>query len=120
MIDVVFSYTKLTPSRVLSVTSNIRVATSSRNESDLTAKESECVFDADPSDMDNHADTHVFGINFRVYFTTSKRCTITTFLPEYYKQLDVPIVTGETAVDLENGLTVVLIFGQCFWFGDRM
>ena len=31
-----------------------------------------------------------------------------------------PIVTGETAVDLENGSTVVLIFGHSWWFGYRM
>ena len=70
--------------------------------------------------MDNHADTHVFGRNVRVYFTTSKRCTVSTFLPEYSEQLYVPIVTGATAVDLENGSTVVLIFRQGLCFGDRM
>ena len=31
-----------------------------------------------------------------------------------------PIVTGATAVDIENGSTVVLIFVQGFWFGDIM
>ena len=40
----------------------------------FTVKESEYVFNAAQSEMDNHADTHVFGRNFRVYFTTYKRC----------------------------------------------
>ena len=31
-----------------------------------------------------------------------------------------PIVTCATAVRIKNGLTVVLIFGQGLWFGDRM
>ena len=70
--------------------------------------------------MDNHSDTHVFGRNFRVYFTTSKRFTVSTFLPEYSKQLDVPIATGATAVDLENGSLLILIFGQGMWFGYIM
>ena len=50
----------------------------------------------------------------------SKRRTVSYFLPGYSKQLGVPIVTGATEVDLENGSTVVTIFGQVLWFGDRM
>ena len=75
-------------------------------------KESEYVLDAAPSDMDNHADTHGFGRNIRVYLTTSKMCTVSPFLTEYSKRLDVPIVTSATAFDLENGSGVVIIFGQ--------
>ena len=74
-------------------------------------KESEYCFDAAPLDMGNHSDTHVFGVNVRVYFMTSKTCTVSPFLPDYYKQLDVPIVAGTTAVDLINGYKVVFIFG---------
>jgi len=70
--------------------------------------------------MDNHADMHVFGRNFRVYFATSKKCTLSPFLPEYSEQFDVPIVTGAIAVDLENGSTMILIFGQGLWFKDKM
>ena len=63
-------------------------------------KESEYVFDAALSEIDNHADTHLFGGNFRVYFTASKRCTVSPLLPKYFKQLDVPIVIGANLVDL--------------------
>ena len=83
-------------------------------------KDSEYVFEVAPSEMDNHADTHVFGRTFRVYFTTSKRCTVSTFLPKYSNQFDVTIVTGATAVHLKNVWTVVILFGQVLWFGDRM
>ena len=31
-----------------------------------------------------------------------------------------PIVTCETAIELENKLTVILVFGQGLWFGYRM
>ena len=72
----------------------------SRTEDDFNVKESEYFFDVDPSEMDNHADTHVFERTFTVYFTTSKRCIVSHFLPEYSEKLDVPIVTGATAVDL--------------------
>ena len=110
MIHVASSYTKLIPSRVLAVVSNRKVASSSINEDDFNVKDYDYVFDAALSEMDNHADTHVFGRNFRVYLMTPKRCTVSPFLPEYSKQLDVPTVTGETAVDPENGSEVVLIF----------
>ena len=112
VIGAALSYTKLIPSRVLGVASNIRVSGSVRNKDTFNVKKSEYIFDAAPSEMDNHADTHVFGRNFRVYFTMSKWCTVLTFLPEYSKQLDVPIVTGATAVDVENVLMVVPIFLQ--------
>ena len=42
------------------------------------------------------------------------------FLPEYFEQVDVPIVTGATAVDLKHGSTEILIFGQGIQFIDRM
>ena len=52
--------------------------------------------------MDNNADTHVLGKTFRVYFMTSKRCTVSHLLPKYYEKLDVHIVIGAGVVDLEN------------------
>ena len=80
----------------------------------------EYVLYAAPSEMYNHVYMRFFGGNFRFYFMTSKRFTVSPFLPDYSKQLDVPIVIGATDVDLENRSTVVLIFGQGLWFGDRM
>ena len=120
MIDVAFIYIKLIPSRFLNVANNRRVVSKSRHEDDFTVKKSEYVLDTTPAEMENHADTHVFGRNYRVYFTTSKRCTVLPFFPEYSEQLDVPIVIGTAAVDLKNGSTVVLIFVQGLWFGDRI
>ena len=91
MIDVEFSHTKLIPSRVIDVLSNRRVSRSSQNEDGFAVKESDYVFNAAPSDVDNHTDTHVFGRNYRVYFTTSKRCNVSPFLPDYSDQLVVPV-----------------------------
>ena len=101
MIDVAFSYTKLIPSKSFDVASNRRIASSSKITDCFTMKNYEYVFDADPSDMYNHADRHVFGRNFRVYFTMSKRCTVSPLLAKYSKQLDVPVVTGVTVVYLK-------------------
>ena len=42
------------------------------------------------------------------------------FLAEYDETTDVDIVTGATAVDLEDGSTVILVFGQGLWFGKRI
>ena len=83
VIDVVFSYTKPIPSRVIAVSSDIRVVSTSKNGDNFTVKESVYVVDVDPSKMDNYADMHVFGIYFRVYFATYKRCTVSPFLHNY-------------------------------------
>ena len=71
VIDVAFIYIKLSPSIVLDVDSNRILSSTSINEDGFTMKDSEYFFDAAPSEMDNYADTHVFGRNFRVYFTIS-------------------------------------------------
>ena len=46
-----FSYTKIIPPRVLGVSSNRRVAITSRNEDNFTVRESEYVFNADPLEI---------------------------------------------------------------------
>ena len=68
MIDVAFSSNKLIQSRFLIVFSNKIIASLSRNEDDFNV----IFFDSAPSDMDNHAVTHVFERKFRVYFKTFK------------------------------------------------
>ena len=42
------------------------------------------------------------------------------FLPEYAKQMNVPICTGVTDLTLDSGNMVMLDFGKGFWFGNRM
>ena len=73
-----------------------------------------------PCEIDNHADTTCFGKNFRVISFTSEVCSVSPFLSEYDSVADVPIFTAATAVDLESGETIILIFGQGLWFGTRM
>ena len=47
-------------------------------------------------------------------------CSVSPFLSEYESQEDVKICSGATAFTTEEGETVILIFGQGLWFGDRM
>lgn len=70
--------------------------------------------------MDNHADTHCFGKNFVILDYTRQNCSVAQFLAEYDKTQDIDIVTGTSAVDLSDGSTVICVFGQGLWFGDRM
>ena len=51
---------------------------------------------------------------------TRQKCSVSPFLAEYEETQDVDIVTGATAVDLEDGSTVICVFGQGLWFGNRM
>ena len=76
MINVAFSYTRKIPSRVLNVASNRILDNTPINKDGFNVKKSEYIFDVAPSKMDNHTDIHVFGRNFRVYFMTSNRCTV--------------------------------------------
>ena len=80
----------------------------------------EISWDAAPSEIDNHADTHCFGCNFRVLHFTTQQCTVAPFLSEYPEQMDIPICSAGTAYQLESGETVILMFGQGLWFGNRM
>ena len=72
------------------------------------------------TEMDNHSDTHYFGANFRPISFTSEECTVSPFLPEYVKQMNVPICTCVTSLTLDSGEVVILEFGQGLWFGNIM
>ena len=58
------------------------------------------------SEIDNHADTHVFGKNFRPIYFTSEVCSVTPFLDEYKEQENVHICTGATAYETKFGETI--------------
>lgn len=76
--------------------------------------------DALATEIDNHADTHCFGKNFLPFSWTGFVCSVSPFLAEYNSVEDIRICSGATAHTLENGETVILIFGQGLWFGERM
>ena len=72
------------------------------------------------TEIDNHTDTHCFGQNFMPFSWTGKVCTVSPFLSTYEAFADVKICSVAAAVALDTGETVVLIFGQGLWFGEKM
>ena len=70
--------------------------------------------------INNHADTRCFGKNFVPFSWTGTVCTVSPFLSTYEALADVKICSAATAVALDTGETVVLIFGQGLWFGEKM
>ena len=77
-------------------------------------------FNTSRTEIDNHADTHCFGSNFVPYGWTDMVCTVSPFLSEYKAVENVRVCSGATAVTLDNGEVIVLIFGQGLWFGDKL
>jgi hypothetical protein len=71
-------------------------------------------------EIDNHADTHCFGKNFRPLQWSDTMCTVSPFLDEYTSMENVEICTGATAWTDDNGQVFILVFGQGLWFGERM
>ncbi|GFH48999.1 Blackbeard [Chaetoceros tenuissimus] len=47
-------------------------------------------------------------------------CSVAPVLAEYDETKNIDIVTSATAVDLEDGSTVICVFGQGLWFGEQM
>ena len=39
---------------------------------------------------------------------------------KYSEQINIPICIGATSYTMESGEVIILIFGQGFWFGNRM
>lgn len=72
-------------------------------------------------EIDNRADTTVFGANMTVISFTGQACDVQAFKESMPTEKDVPIATAATAYDDPNtGETVVLEFNQGLWFGTSM
>ena len=84
-------------------------------------KEKTICWDVMPMEIDNHADTHVLGANFRPILFTRQECNVRPFLDEYQEVSNIPIVTGATAWDSGLGETLILVFGQrtLVWEQDK-
>jgi hypothetical protein len=70
-------------------------------------------------ELDSHADTIVLGSNAIIMHYTNRECDVSPYVDAYKPIIDVPIVTGATAVtSQETGLTYILIFNEAIWMGD--
>lgn len=74
-----------------------------------------------PCEIDSHADTDCFGPNFKPVQWMDIQCTVNGFMVGLGSATAIDICTGAMAWDSpEDGETIILIFGQGLWFGDRM
>ena len=72
-------------------------------------------------EIDNRADTTVFGANMTVISFTGQACDVQAFKESMPTEKDIPIATAATAYDdPETGETIVLEFNQGLWFGSAM
>jgi hypothetical protein len=74
------------------------------------------------SHLDSHADTSACGSNMIILDGKITDCVdVAPFSDEYTPINDVPIGTCATAnISTENGDTVILCFGESFFFGDKL
>ena len=70
--------------------------------------------------MENHADTHCFGANFRPISFTLEECTVSPLIPEYAEHMNVHILTSVTSLTLDLVEVAILDFGKGLWFGYRI
>ena len=76
--------------------------------------------DALNTDIDNHADTHYFGNNFRPLSWYDLMCSVSPFLFKYTTTANVELCMAATAWTIHTVQVYILVFGQGLWFGDRM
>jgi hypothetical protein len=73
------------------------------------------------TEVDNRADTTVFGANMKVISFTGQVCDVQAFKESMPTEKDVPIATAATAYDdPDTGETILLKFNQGLWFGTSM
>ena len=58
--------------------------------------------------------------NFRPIHWSDLQCTVNPFVDDLGSSEAVEICTAGTAWDTADGETVILVFGQGLWFGERM
>ena len=63
-------------------------------------------------EMNNHADPHGIGANFRPISFTLEECTVSTFLSECADQLNMMICIGVTALTIRSGEVEIIEFGK--------
>jgi len=72
-------------------------------------------------EIDNHADTTCFGMNFKPLLYTGQVCQVSGFSDSLPTIDDVEVCQAATAyTDEETGITYILVVNQGLWFGDRM
>ena len=69
---------------------------------------------------DTNADTCCLGSNFIALEITNRTAEVYPYDPSYEPIANVPIVTGATAYDDEDGTTFILIFHESLFYGKKL
>ena len=69
---------------------------------------------------DSNADTCCLGANFMALEITNRTAEVYPYDPSYEPIANVPIVTGATAYDDEDGTTFILIFHESLFYGNKL
>ena len=119
MRGIINSRTRVTR-RVMRVLSSVRRVSKTERERQRFRLRPEDV-QAGYMELDSHADTTVLGKNCIVLNYTERECDVAPYSDEYQKMENIPVVTGATAWTCqETGETVILVFHEALWFGDRL
>ena len=72
------------------------------------------------NESDSNADTCCLGINFIVLSYTNRTADVYPYDDSYSPAYNIPIVTGATAFDHEDGQTYILVFHESLYYGTRL
>ena len=73
------------------------------------------------TELDSHANTIVCGLNCIIMHYTGKECDVSPYTDTYEAIKSVPIVQAGTAYNnAETGDTLILVFNEAIWMGDKM
>ena len=71
-------------------------------------------------EIDNHADTTCCGPNFVPLSETEYYCSVRPFADSYEAMSDIPVCSCATAITTSDGVTMILVFHQSLFFGDKL
>jgi hypothetical protein len=72
------------------------------------------------NEADSNADTCCLGKNFIVLSFTNRTADVYPYDESYQPMTNVPIVSGATVVDLEDGSSFILILNESLYYGTKL
>ena len=72
------------------------------------------------AELDSHADTCCGGSNTVLLEETGRNVTVRSFTPEHDSLDGIPIGTVAGSYDSRTGETLLLVWNECMFFGDRL
>ena len=72
------------------------------------------------NEVDTNADTCCLGTNFIPLYYTNRSADVYPYHDAYEPLENVPIVSGATAVDHEDGSTYIIVINEALYYGKKM